>query len=61
VANQFLLGLRLAIEQEPTALATLLGNLPPSPLLTGAVEDLEDRVDAVEDAVVELKTERVAW
>ncbi len=60
VANQFLLGFRLAMELEPTAVAGLLGDLPPGTITTNALDELEDRVDAVEDAVVNLEQGSVA-
>lgn len=59
LANQFLAGFRAALDCEPTVLAGLLADLPPNALLTAAIDDLEDRVDAAEDAVVNLETNRV--
>lgn len=59
MALQFLAGLRAAIEHEPTALRELLAQLPAAETVVEAIRELEDRVDAAEDAVVNLEQGRV--
>jgi hypothetical protein len=56
VTRQWLLGLRLAIETEPTQLAVLLGQLPAADTVTEAIAGIEDRIDAAEDAIVNLES-----
>jgi hypothetical protein len=59
VARQWLAGFRLALELEPTAVAGLLGRLPAAETVVGVLGELEARIDAAEDAVVNLVTNRV--
>jgi hypothetical protein len=60
VARQWLAGFRLALELEPTAVAGLLGRLPAADTVVEALGELEARIDAAEDAVVDLETNRVS-
>ena len=52
-ADLLLACLRFAIEREPAGLAILLGNLP-------VPRNVSDRLDQLEDAVLDLETEREA-
>lgn len=59
MSRQWLAGLRAVLDLEPTALAGLLGDLPVAPAVAEALGELEDRIDAAEDAVVNLEQGRV--
>lgn len=63
VAQEWLMGFRCAMELYPEAVAALLDELvkdvPPAAGVVEAITELEDRVDAAEDAVVELERDRV--
>lgn len=61
IALQWLAGLREAIQRYPVATGAALADLPPAAPVAAALDELEDRVDAVEDAVVNLETNRVVW
>jgi hypothetical protein len=54
----WLAGFRAALERYPASVAGLLGDLPPCRRLTEAIDELEDRVDAAEDVVVDLVRRR---
>jgi hypothetical protein len=58
LALQWLAGFREAIDRYPHSCATLFGARPPAETVTAALDELEYRVDAVEDVVVELKLNR---
>jgi hypothetical protein len=59
MARQWLAGLRAAVEvYGPATIAELLGGLPPAETVVEAIGELEDRVDAAEDAVVKLMLRR---
>lgn len=55
LALQWLSGFRWALERYPAHVADLLRELPPARAVTDAIGELEDRVDAAEDAVVKLE------
>jgi hypothetical protein len=55
VARQWLAGMRAAIELYGPAFLSEWAELPPPAVFVSAVQDLEERVDAAEDAIVNLE------
>jgi hypothetical protein len=65
LADQWLAGMRAALDLDPSAVAVLLDRFPvPDPVRTAigevedAVLDAEERLDKVEDAVLDLEADR---
>jgi hypothetical protein len=59
VARQWLLGLRMVLATQPTNLAELLRDVPPSEVVVQSLRELEDRTEAAEGQAA--KAGRETW